>query len=66
MFLDTGEYVGTICHIFPTGSNDVYVVKKGDTEVLVPAIHDVIKEIDLKNQEMIITNTGGLLDLNEV
>ena len=66
VFLDTGEYVGTIRHILPTGSNDVYVVKKGRTEILVPAIHDVVKEIDLKHQEMIITNMGGLLNLNEV
>jgi len=66
VFLDTGEFVGTIRHIFPTGSNDVYVVKKGGTEVLVPAIHDVVEEIDLEKQKMIITNSGGLLDLNAV
>ncbi len=66
VYLDTGKYIGTIHHILPTGSNDVYVVREGETEVLVPAIHDVVKEIDLDARKMIITEMEGLLDLNEV
>jgi 16S rRNA processing protein RimM len=66
VYLDTGKYIGTIHHILPTGSNDVYVVREGETEVLVPAIHEVVKEIDLDARKMIITEMEGLLDLNEV
>jgi len=65
VYLDTGKYIGTIHHILPTGSNDVYVVREGETEVLVPAIHEVVKEIDLDARKMIITEMEGLLDLNE-
>jgi 16S rRNA processing protein RimM len=66
VYLDTGKYIGTVKNIIPTGGNDVYVVREGETEVLVPAIHDVVKEIDLDARKMIITETEGLLDLNEV
>jgi 16S rRNA processing protein RimM len=66
VYLDTGKYIGTIHHILPTSGNDVYVVREGETEVLVPAIHEVVKEIDLDARKMIITEMEGLLDLNEV
>jgi 16S rRNA processing protein RimM len=66
VYLSRGEYVGKIKHILPTGSNDIYVVQEGNKEVLIPAIHDVIQEIDLTKKRMIISNVEGLLDLNEV
>jgi 16S rRNA processing protein RimM len=65
VYLNTGEFIGTIKHILPTGSNDIYVVQEGKGEVLIPAIHDVVKEIDLDNQRMIIAEMEGLFDLNE-
>ena len=66
VYLTTGEYIGTIDHILPTGGNDIYVVREGQKEVLVPAIHDVVKEINLDEKKMIIAEMEGLLDLNEV
>ncbi|MBN2420076.1 MAG: 16S rRNA processing protein RimM [Deltaproteobacteria bacterium] len=66
VYLDTGEYLGIIKEIIPTGSNDVYVVKQNNSEFLIPAIYDVVKKIDLDKGEMIITAIDGLLDLNEV
>lgn len=66
VFLDTGEYVGKIFRIISTKSNDIYVVKKGNKEVLIPAIHEVVLQIDLENEKMTISPMEGLLDLNEV
>ncbi|MBN1833182.1 MAG: 16S rRNA processing protein RimM [Deltaproteobacteria bacterium] len=66
VYLSRGGYVGTIKHILPTGSNDIYVVHEGKKEVLIPAINDVIQEIDLTKKRMIISDVEGLLDLNEV
>jgi len=42
------------------------VAQEGKTEVLIPAIHDVVEGIDLVNKKMIISEMEGLLDLNEV
>ena len=66
VYLETGEYIGTIHQILPTGANDIYVVRDGEKEVLVPAIHDVVKEVNLDDGKIIIAKMEGLLDLNEV
>jgi 16S rRNA processing protein RimM len=66
VYLIRGEYVGKIKYILPTGSNDIYVVQEGKKEVLIPAIYDVVQEIDLTKNRMIISDVEGLLDLNEV
>lgn len=66
VYLDNGEYLGILEEIIPTGSNDVYVVKRNKSEFLIPAIDEVIKKIDINNNKMIISAMEGLLDLNEV
>ena len=66
VYLDSEQYIGTLKDIIATGSNDIYVVKEGGTEFLIPAIHEVVKEIDLENKRIIISEMEGLLDLNEV
>ncbi len=55
--------LGKIVDILTTGSNDVYVVKAPDgSQVLIPGIKDVIKEIDLIHHTMHIDPLPGLLD----
>ena len=52
---------GTIVDVFPTGSNDVYVVKNEvGKQILLPAIGDVIKNVDVKNKKMIVHLIEGL------
>jgi 16S rRNA processing protein RimM len=57
-----GEAIGLVDEIFETGSNDVYVVKKDDKEYLLPAIRDIIQEIDLGRRRIVIKTIPGLLD----
>ena len=42
-----GEILGNVEEIIETGSNDVYVVKGRDRELLVPALSNVILSLDL-------------------
>lgn len=56
-----GESVGTIAAIMTTGANDVYVVRDGTREVLVPAIRDVVRNIDIADGTMVIEPLEGLL-----
>ena len=56
------EYLGKIEDVFPTGSNDVYVIKREEnTDLLIPAIKDVVKKVDIKNKKMIINLIPGLI-----
>ena len=64
--LDSGEYLGTLSRIIPTGSNDIYVVKDGKRESLIPATYEVVKEIDLDAGKMTVSPLEGLLELDEV
>jgi 16S rRNA processing protein RimM len=63
VYLVTGEYLGVIREILPTGSNDVYVVRDKGREFLIPAIHQVVKEINLPQKRIVILPIEGLLDL---
>ena len=58
-----GRNLGTIVDIIVTGSNDVYSIKTpGGSQLLIPAIKDVIKQIDLIRHTMHIDPLPGLLD----
>ena len=58
---DEGENLGTIQEILVTGSNDVYVVKpEAGPEILLPAISQVVKEINLQSGAMLVHLLDGL------
>ena len=62
VFTDDNEYLGKLEDIYNTGSNDIYVVKnKLGKQVLLPAIEDVIKNIDMDNKKVIVHLIPGLV-----
>ncbi|GAC1379163.1 MAG: ribosome maturation factor RimM [Ktedonobacteraceae bacterium] len=62
-----GRNLGKIVDILVTGSNDVYIIKSASDgkQILIPAIKDVIKQVDLIRQMMYIEPIEGLLDNDE-
>lgn len=59
--LSDGRSIGKVEEVFATGANDVFVVR-GEREVLVPSIADVVKSIDLEARRITIEAVPGLLD----
>ena len=59
---EVGHYHGDIEEIIRTGSNDVYVVRDGKRELLLPMIDSVIKTIDLEEGKLIFHPLEGLLE----
>ena len=59
---DTGEIYGTIDDVLQTGANDVYSIKNGDKNYLVPAIADVVVDTDIDSGIMTIRVPEGLFD----
>ncbi len=49
-----GQRLGTLEEIVETGSNDVYVVRQGEEEILIPAIEEVVREVDLQRRLMTV------------
>lgn len=60
----TNRALGSLVDIIETGSNDVYVVQNSEgKQVLIPAIKEIVKQIDLKRHTMYIDPLPGLLEL---
>ncbi|MCI5934389.1 MAG: ribosome maturation factor RimM [Lachnospiraceae bacterium] len=62
---DEGEELGQIKDVLTTGANDVYVIDTKEGELLVPAIHDCVQEVDLEAGVMTLHLLPGLRDLNK-
>jgi len=63
VYLEDGRYLGEIREIWPTGSNDVLVVRDGERERLIPAIKSLVVEVNLQEKRMVLRWMEGLLDL---
>ena len=62
VFTEDNNLLGKIVDVFPTGSNDVYVVKDElGKQILLPAIGEVIKNVDIPNKKMIVNLIKGLV-----
>lgn len=59
---DTGRDLGKLTDILMTGSNDVYVVRNEEKEILIPAIKQCILKVDLEVGEMLVHLLEGLED----
>lgn len=60
-----GELLGTVKEVLVTGANDVYIVTPPDDpkrEILLPAIDEVVKQVDLDKGILIVEPLPGLLD----
>ena len=53
--------LGEVTDVLTLPANDVYVVRDGSKEYLIPAIKDVIKKIDLDQEYILIEPIDGLL-----
>lgn len=63
---DEGEDLGQISDVLQTGANDVYVISKdGADELLVPAIRECIKNVDVEGGTMEIHLLPGLREANQ-
>lgn len=57
-----GERLGKITEVLQTGANDVYIVETGGKPLLIPALKQVVKEIDLPGRRMVVDLPEGLTD----
>ena len=57
---EEGEELGTLREVIQTGSNDVYRVEKDGKELLLPAISQVIRRVDLSAGIMVVKLLEGM------
>ena len=62
VYTDEGEHLGKVDDIYNTGSNDIYVVKDElGKQILLPAIKDVLLDIDVEKQKVTVHLLKGLV-----
>ncbi len=63
---DEGEDLGELSDVLLAAANDVYVVRsRGGGEILIPAIRDCVKKVDLDAGEMVVHLLPGLREANQ-
>ena len=60
VYTSDDRYLGRLESIIETGANDVYVVKKNNLEILIPALKSVVKSIDIAQKIMRVELPDGL------
>jgi 16S rRNA processing protein RimM len=58
---EQGERLGQVVEVIETGANDVYVVRGPRGEVLLPAVDEVVLELDLESKRMVVRPLPGML-----
>ena len=59
---DSDALLGEISDISPTGANDVWRITKDGKEYLVPAIAEVLVNVDIENEKVTIRPLKGIFD----
>jgi 16S rRNA processing protein RimM len=57
---ESGLALGNVEEVLDTGADDVYVVRDDESELLIPAIDSVVKEIDISGRRMVVELIPGL------
>ncbi len=56
------ELIGKVKEVFQTGANDVYEVEGKSTTYYIPAIKNIVKEVNIKEKKITINVVEGLLE----
>ena len=60
---EKGRVLGEIADVLPYTANDVYVVRRENKkDLLIPALKDVVKQVDLDAKVMEVELPAGLED----
>jgi 16S rRNA processing protein RimM len=59
-----GDEVGTIAQVFFSGGHDIWVVRRGQKEYLIPVTEEIVRSIDIADGQAIIEPIAGLLEAN--
>lgn len=62
VYTDEGALLGKVDDIYNNGSSDIYVIKNEiGKQILLPAIEEVIKKVDLQENKIIVHILDGLI-----
>ena len=63
MVTEEGEDLGALVDVLPTGGNDVFVVREGEKEILIPALKSVVLSVDMDKRSITVRLPKGLREI---
>ncbi len=60
---EEGRDIGVVSEIQPSPAQDLWVVRNGDREHLIPAVDEIVRDVDLAGRRVVIRPPDGLLEL---
>jgi len=63
VFHREGGRIGIITSVLSTAGNDILVVKEAETEILIPAVKEIVDRVDFDSRRVIVNPPEGLLNL---
>jgi 16S rRNA processing protein RimM len=60
---EDGQEVGAVTGVTETAAHDLWVVRDEAREHLIPAVAEIVREVDLAGRRVVIRPPAGLLDL---
>ena len=60
---EEGDCLGVLTDVFGTGANDVFVVQKESSEILIPALKSVVLDISLSEKRILVRLPKGLEEI---
>jgi len=62
VFTEEGKSLGVVTEVVNTPANDIWVTREGATEVLIPALNDIVVSVDVPAKRIIVRELPGLTD----
>lgn len=59
---DNSVVYGTLTNVARTGANDIWYIEKNNKEYIIPAIKDVVINVDVENEIIFIRPLRGIFD----
>ena len=64
VFDNNSVFLGVLEDVLSGAGSDIYVIRHEERELLVPAVSEFVREIDLEEGRMVIELIDGMLDAN--
>ena len=66
VFFEDGRFLGNIEEILETRGNDIFVIRNKSKEWLVPAIQQIVRQVDIERKRMTLSKIEGLIEYDAV
>lgn len=61
VFLESGAELGRLTSVMRGAANDVYVIGQGKEEILLPAVRQVVRSVNIAERKIVVSLIPGLL-----